>query len=159
LNKTEIGYNANSTDSLYYTATIVTEDLMSPIGNGFLLNLPKVMGNQVSFYDEGERIHSVYSRVGKVYNHTIEFVIPDGYEVQGIDNLIFDRNYYSSVDGESKWISSFVSTAEIVDGVLTVKVHEFYEEGLFPKSEIDQFKSVVNAAYEFYIAQIKVVQK
>ncbi len=157
--KTEIEYNANSTDSVYYSGTIVTEDMLSPIGNGFLLNLPKVIGNQVSFYDEGTRIHSVYSRVAKIYDHTIEFEVPDGYEVQGIDNLVFDRNYYSEVKGESKWISSFVSTAEILDGVLVVNIHEFYEEGLFPKEEIEQYKSVVNAAYEFYIAQIKVVKK
>ncbi|MCJ8292499.1 MAG: hypothetical protein HRT58_05150 [Crocinitomicaceae bacterium] len=156
--KTEIGFNANSKDTVLYTGTIVTEDMLSPIGNGFLLNLSKVIGNQVSFYQEGERIHSVYSRAAKIYEHTIEFVIPDGYKVQGIENLVFDRNYYSAVAGESKHISSFVSTAEIVDGVLKVEVHEFYEEGLFPKKEIDQYKSVVNAAYEFYIAQIKVVQ-
>lgn len=156
--KTEIGFNANSKDTVLYTGTIVTEDMLSPIGNGFLLNLSKVIGNQVSFYQEGERIHSVYSRAAKIYEHTIEFVIPDGYKVQGIENLVFDRNYYSAVAGESKHISSFVSTAEIVDGVLKVEVHEFYEEGLFPKKEIDKYRSVVNAAYEFYIAQIKVVQ-
>lgn len=156
---TAIDLNANSSDSVIYTGKIVTEDMLSPIGNGFLLNLPKVMGNQVSFYDEGERIHNVYSPRAKIYDHTIEFVIPDGYEVQGIENLVFDRNYFSAVDGESKHVSSFVSNAEIVDGVLTVKVHEFYEEGLFPKKEIDQYRSVVNAAYEFYIAQVKVVKK
>ena len=156
--KTEIRFNANSKDTVLYTGTIVTEDMLSPIGNGFLLNLSKVIGNQVSFYQEGERIHSVYSRAAKIYEHTIEFVIPDGYKVQGIENLVFDRNYYSAVAGESKHISSFVSTAEIVDGVLKVEVHEFYEEGLFPKKEIDKYRSVVNAAYEFYIAQIKVVQ-
>lgn len=157
--KTDIELNANSKDSVIYTGTIVTEDMLSPIGNGFLLNLPKVIGNQVSFYDEGERIHNVYSGTAKIYDHTIEFVIPDGYEVQGIENLVFERNYYSAVEGESKHVSSFVSNAEIIDGVLTVKVHEFYEEGLFPKSEIDQYRSVVNAAYEFYIAQVKVVKK
>lgn len=158
-NKIEIELNANSKDSVYLQGTIVTEDMLSPIGNGFLLNLPKVIGNQVSFYDEGKRTHKIYSETSKIYDHTIEFVIPEGYEVQGIDNLIFDRNYYSAIDGESKWISSFVSTAEVVDGVLIVNVHEFYEEGLYPKKEIDQFKAVVNAAYEFYIAQIKVVKK
>ncbi len=157
--KSEIGYNANSKDSMIYTGTIVTEDMISPIGNGFLLNLPKIIGNQVSFYDEGKRTHNVYSPVAKVYDHTIEFVIPDGYEVQGIENLQFDRNYYTAIDGEAKWISSFVSTAEVKDGVLLVNVHEFYEEGLYPKHEIDQYRAVVNAAYEFYIAQVKVVQK
>jgi hypothetical protein len=157
--KTEIGYNANSTDSVYYSGTIVTDDMLSPIGNGFLLNLPKVIGNQVSFYDEGKRIHNVYSGAAKIYDHTIEFVIPDGYEVQGVDNLIFDRNYYSAVEGVSNWFCSLVSSADIVDGVLSVSIHEFYEEGLFPKKEIEQYKSVVNAAYEFYIAQIKVVKK
>lgn len=155
---TEIGLNANSTDSVIYLGIIETEDMISPIGNGFLLNLPKVIGNQVSFYDEGARTHQVYCREAKVYDHTIEFVIPNGYEIQGIENLIFDRNYYSNVNGESMHISSFVSTAEIVDGILYVNVHEFYEEGLFPKNQIELFKSVVNGAYEFYIAQIKLVK-
>ncbi|MFK7784975.1 MAG: hypothetical protein AB8B56_07660 [Crocinitomicaceae bacterium] len=157
--KSEIGYNTNSTDSMIYTGKIVTEDMISPIGNGFLLNLPKIIGNQVSFYDEGTRVHNVYSPVAKIYDHTIEFVIPEGYEVQGVENLQFERNYHTEIDGESKWISSFVSKAEVKDGVLHVDVHEFYEEGMFPMSEIDQYRSVVNAAYEFYIAQIKVVQK
>lgn len=61
--------------------------------------------------------------------------------------------------GESIWVSSFVSKAEVKDDVHTVTVHEFYEEGLFPKKEIDQYRSVVNTACEFYIAQVKVVQK
>jgi len=155
---TDISLNTNSVDTVIYSGTITTEDMLSPIGNGFLLNLPKVIGNQVSFYQEGERIHSVYSKTAKIYDHKIEFVIPDGYAVEGIDNLVFDRNYSREVDGETKVISSFVSDAEIANGVLTVNVHEFYEEGLFPKEEIDQFKSVVNAAYEFYITEIKVVQ-
>lgn len=157
--KTEIGYNANSTDSCIYTGNIKTEDMISPIGNGFLLNLPKVIGNQVSFYDEGIRIHNVYSPVAKIYDHTIEFVIPEGYTVQGIENLEFMRNYYTKINGEETWVSSFESKAEVINGVLTVTVHEFYEEGLFPKHEIEQFKEVVNGAYEFYIAQVKVVQK
>ncbi len=157
--KTEIGFNTNSKDSMIYTGTIVTEDMISPIGDGFLLNLPKIIGNQVSFYDEGVRIHDIYSPVSKVYDHTIEFVIPEGYEVEGIENLEFDRNYYSAIDGESKWVSSFVSTAEVKNGVLFVNVHEFYEEGLYPKHEIGQYRAVVNAAYEFYIAQVKVVRK
>jgi len=134
------------------------KDRITKIGDDFLLNIPKVIGNQLSFYDDGNRTHKIFSRRAKVYEHEIRFIIPEGYSVNGTENLEFEYNYSTTIKGKVFQVSSFVSTAEIKENVLIIQVNEFYEEGLFPKSEIKDYRSVVNAAYEFYISEIKLLK-
>lgn len=202
--------NFQSADTVKYSGVLKGTDLLSSIPNGFILNPGKVIGSQTSFYDNEERKTRVYLPESKVYEHLIEVQIPEGYTVEGLDNLQFERAFKASKrwgyqeitssrnqgelstdestdsvkvedvlkieegqtltedDLEIKEDSSadsgvmaahFKSVANLDEGVLKIRVNEFYLEGFYPKEEIESLQNVVNAAYEFYIAKIKLVKE
>ena len=54
--------------------------------------------------------------------------------------------------------ASFKSKVTVENNVVHIEIHEFYVEGFYPKDQIEELQNVVNAAYEFYIAKIKLVE-
>ena len=159
-------------DTLFYSGVLKGNEILSSIPNGFILNPGGIMGTQVSFYDSEQRISEVYIPESKVYEHRLIVEIPEGYTVEGAENLEFDEKYFT----EKRWLygetrsdvdaldateptAEFVSTVTQEDGKLIIDIHEFYVEGFYPKETVEELKEVVNAAYEFFIAKIKLVQQ
>ncbi|MFT5779051.1 MAG: hypothetical protein ACI837_002008 [Crocinitomicaceae bacterium] len=161
-----ISYNSRPKDSLSFRGLIQTEDMLTAVGSDYLFNLTKVIGSQSSFYGNSERSQDLYLEAAKIYEHKIKFIIPEGYELEGVDALDFDRSYFSMIKAKGsaeksvlELIASFNSTASIWEGVLTVNVYETYEEGFYPKEDLQAFQNVINAAYEFYTVKLKLTKK
>ena len=154
----DLSLNVLSSDSLHFIGELKSDEIASAIPNGYLMNLTKVIGKQTSFYEEGGRQRRVYISTSKVYEHKIQFVIPQGYTLENIKNFEFNKEYVTSVDGSDKVIASFKSEARIDGNMLTIDVYEFYEEGLYPKEDLDVYREVINAAYEFYISNVRLVR-
>ncbi|MFT5779052.1 MAG: hypothetical protein ACI837_002009 [Crocinitomicaceae bacterium] len=163
-----ISHNNVLGDTLTFKGHIQTEDMLTAVGSDYLFNLTKAMGYQSSFYDESDRTNDLYIQSAKVYEHEIKFIIPEGYTLEGTDALEFDRIYETDVEVESsgeaveksgETIASFKSTVRIQDGILNVKVVETYEEGFYPKEDLQAFQNVINAAYEFYSVKLKLTKK
>lgn len=152
-----IELNFMTKDSLHFIGKLVSDELATAVPNGYLLNISGAMGNQMSFYQEGERNRNLYINESKVYHHDFHFAIPEGYKLENIENYEFDKKYIP--EGETEPVAAFESKVEVVDGVLNITVHEYYQEGLYPKEDVVVFQSVVNAAYEFYIAKVMLVKE
>jgi len=166
-----IDLNFGSSDTVYYSGVLKGSDILSSIPNGFILNPGGIMGTQVSFYDTENRVSDIYVPESKMYDHTIIVNIPDGYTVEGTENLEFDEKYFANKrwlygqtpDGVTEEemedpIAQFVSTVEVKDDQITIHIDEYYVEGFYPKEGLEDLQNVVNAAYEFFIAKIKLVE-
>ena len=166
-----IDLNFGSSDTVYYSGVLKGNDILSSIPNGFILNPGGIMGTQVSFYDTEDRISDIYIPESKMYDHTIIINIPEGYTVEGTENLEFDEKYfvnkrwlYGQTAGDVEEeeladpIAQFVSTVEVKDNQLIIEIDEFYLEGFYPKEGLEDLQKVVNAAYEFFIAKVKLVE-
>lgn len=166
-----IDLNFKAEDTVYLSGTLSGGELQTSIPNGFIFNPGAVLGVQTSFYDTEERVGDVYISESKMYDHTIIVKIPEGYGVEGTEKLVFDEKFEpktrwlygakkqykeDAVDGP---IAEFVSEVNIVDSEIRIHIKEFYTEGFYPKEGVEELKNVVNAAYEFYIAKIKFVEK
>jgi hypothetical protein len=153
----DIILNQMTEDSIHFIGDLISDEMVSTIPNGFILNLSRAIGGQSSFYEEGERQRRIYVSNSRVYEHNIRFIIPDGYELQNIENYRFDRNY--TPVGADTPVAAFESKAQIRDGVLELYVYEFYQEGMYPKEDLEAYRSVINAAYEFYIAKVVLIKE
>jgi hypothetical protein len=164
--------NFQSKDSVFYSGVLKGNDILSTIPNGFILNPGGIMGTQNSFYDSENRVADLYIPESKVYEHNIIVTIPEGYTVEGTDNLAFDHKYFA----EKRWLydetseevdileegiatAQFVSEVTVSDSQISIHIYEYYVEGFYPKEGIEEFQKVVNAAYEFFEAKIKLVKK
>ncbi|GAB5419113.1 MAG: hypothetical protein Crog4KO_06210 [Crocinitomicaceae bacterium] len=168
----DIALNFQSKDTIYFSGVLEGDGILSSIPNGFILNPGGIMGTQTSFYDTEDRIADIYLPESKTYEHTITINIPEGYKVEGTENLEFDEFYFASkrwLYGETEEdakatefgqpVAKFVSTVETNDQQIRINITEFYVEGFYPKDGLEDLQSVVNAAYEFFIAKIKLVKE
>ncbi len=168
----DIALNFLSKDTVYFSGVLEGDGILSSIPNGFILNPGGIMGTQISFYDTGDRIADIYLPESKTYEHTITINIPEGYKVEGAENLEFEEFYfakkrwsYGETEEDAKAtelgqaIAKFVSTVETNDQQIRINISEFYLEGFYPKEGLEDLQSVVNAAYEFFIAKIKLVKE
>lgn len=159
-----VDHNFYEKDTLEFSGTIESDDLLNPISDGLLINFPMLIGAQAGFYSKELRQNRIYIRESKIKENIIKFQIPEGYKLQNIENLIFSKEYAPDNPDlyEQKCmypVAYFTSTAIILDGELTITVHEFYEEGVYPKADIARFQEIINASYEFYIAKVILIKK
>ncbi|MCH2225363.1 MAG: hypothetical protein MK066_11400 [Crocinitomicaceae bacterium] len=151
-----IDLNVFSVDTLSFSGDLISEDLLSPIPNGYIVGVTKLIGKQGSFYDKEERNSlKVYADDSKVYDHEIVLTIPKGYTIEDINNHVMSA-VCNSEDG--RVIASFESKARIEDGNLIISVYEFYIEGEYSNSILEDYRKVVNAAYEFYISKSRLMK-
>ncbi|XOV67636.1 MAG: hypothetical protein ACFHU9_00425 [Fluviicola sp.] len=166
-----IDLNFNSSDTVFYSGVLKGSEMISNIPNGFILNPGAVIGTQTSFYETEERISEIYIPESKTYKHTILVNIPEGYAVEGTENLEFDEKYHTEQRwlygetrddakplGSSENTAEFISKATIEGDHIRIEIDEYYIEGFYPKEGMAELQKVVNAAYEFFIAKIKFVE-
>ena len=103
-------------------------------------------------FKEVERVNPIEINFPNEYSYEIEFLIPKGYKVLTIDNLIKDRKYIS-VDGNVT--AQFKSSANIVNNKLTIKISEYYKSFKYEKNRYNEFRDVINTAAEFYESNIE----
>lgn len=118
------------------------EGLIKKAGNNYLVSVGKLIEGQVNLEkDELERDSDIYMPYPRSFNHNIVFNIPDGYTVEGIENL--------NVDVTTDY-GGFVSTAEINnDGQLVFKSHKYYSTNFVPVDGWDAMKTFLKAAEDF----------
>ena len=135
----DIGVN-----SLSYTGKLKTTSLMEKAGNRYLFKIGELIGPQMEMYQESERICDIEHDHNQIYDRTIEFTVPDGYELSGLDELVIDESY----PAENPTIY-FKSSYTQEGNKVVVKVKEEYKKNSFDKSEIEDFRRIINAAANF----------
>jgi len=151
INNYDIDYNFKN-EPLEITSKLETKDLISRVNGKILLNVGKVIGLQSNLFKEVERVNPIEINFPNEYSYEIEFLIPKGYKVLTIDNLIKDRKYIS-VDGNVT--AQFKSSANIVSNKLTIKISEYYKSFKYEKNRYTEFRDVINTAAEFYESNIE----
>ena len=151
INNYDIDYNFKN-EPLEITSKLETKDLISRVNGKILLNVGKVIGLQSNLFKEVERVNPIEINFPNEYSYEIEFLIPKGYKVLTIDNMIKDRKYIS-VDGNVT--AQFKSSANIVNNKLTIKISEYYKSFKYEKNRYNEFRDVINTAAEFYESNIK----
>ena len=126
----------------------LNESLASSAGNLLIVNLGKVIGNQFNLYQETERKQDVDINFAKSYKHKIIFQIPVGFEIESYSDLIIDRK----LDKEQNCF--FKSEVKIVDNQLIVEIIENYESISYPLEKYQEYRNVINAAYDFTKATV-----
>lgn len=140
-----------SMDSVYLKPLIIqgsvstTNSFYNKAGNRYLLKIGEVIGEQMEMYQDEERKLPVQNEFNRIYERSIKFEIPEGYNVRNLDDLNVD--IFHQENGEK--IMAFVSNYEIKDDLVTVSIKEYYKQLDFPVEDFDQFRKIINAAADF----------
>jgi hypothetical protein len=131
----------------FNTEVQVKETWLENAGKNYIITLGKVLGNQTNLYQETERTQAIDLLFPRKYEHIINFLIPKGYSVSKLENLIFKKEIK---DSENKIIGKFSSSAKVEGNNLKISIEEFYDFTHLEKEKYNEYREVINAAYDFY---------
>lgn len=127
-----------------YEGKIRTTTLLEKAGNKYMFKIGETIGQQAEMYQEKERKLDIEHDHNMIYERKISFTIPEGYKVAGLEKLDMNE-VYPVEDPKIGFVSSYT-----VDGnEVVVNVNEYYNEMQFDKSEINDFRRIINAAANF----------
>lgn len=155
LENLDMSNNYNNTPFVVNSKATANEDFTEKAGKLILVNLGKVIGKQTNLYQETERKFDIEINYAKTYKHKIIFSIPKGYVIESYKDLIIDRK----MTGDENKNCSFKSTASIEGNQLTVEILEIYNAITYPKEKYQEYRNVVNAAFDFSKAVLVLKKK
>lgn len=118
-------------------------------GSNYMLEIGKFIDQQVEIkQEEKERDFDIYLPFARSYKYLLRVEIPEGYEVQGIDQLTND------VQNET---GGFSSTAKIEGNQLVVESYKYYSHNFEKKENWPLMVDFLKAAHDF--SQKKVLLK
>ncbi|WEK34648.1 MAG: hypothetical protein P0Y53_19350 [Candidatus Pseudobacter hemicellulosilyticus] len=138
--------------NLKYSESFVLADMTSSAGNDLLVPLPSLIGRQASVRKEEERTRRTLP-IDLGYPRTmswrIEFTIPAGYTVKGLESLT------NVVDNEC---GSFNSKATLNGDKVLLEVRKMYKGRRFDVAKWPQLLTMIDAAYNFSQAKLVLVK-
>ena len=145
--KTENTKLTDATDNkpLTISASLHTADLLDKAGNKLLFKVGELIGSQVQMYQEKTRQLPADVQYPHVLYRKIKFEIPEGYTIKNLNDLNIDIQYKPA----AVVTMGFVSSYKVTGNVLDIEVMETYREILYPLSQFETFKKVINAAADF----------
>jgi len=136
-------------DSLVFIEKYSLGDIVKRVGENYMLEIGKLIGSQIELGEnEMERDKDFYIKYPSTKEYKINFTMPDGYSIQGLDKLSVN------VGNET---GSFVSTAKMEGNLLKVTVEKIYKQNYQPKENWSKMVDFLEAAYDF--TQVKVLMK
>jgi len=135
---------------LKYQEKFTLKKLLSKAGKNYVFSVGELIGDQIKL-DENElrgRQTDIYIPVARTLENTITVIIPDGYTVDGLQEL------NTSVDNES---GAFVSAAKVEDNKLIITTKKLYKKNFDKKEAWANYIAFLEPAYKF--SQAKVVLK
>jgi len=147
-------YNVENTAfSNYYenkplniTASISTPHLVEKAGNKYLFKIGDVIGRQVEMYQEKERKLPIDLSFPHSLKRTITMQIPEGYKIANPEAVKIEVLHKTA---QNENAMGFVSNYTINGNSIVITINEYYSEIHLPKTEIEPFKKVINAAADF----------
>ena len=135
---------------LIYDEQFELENLANKAGANYLLSVGKLIGAQVALKEEEikERKGDVDMSRARTFNYHIEFTLPEGYQVEGLEGLVYQ------VDNE---YGAFTSKAEVKEGLLVIDTRKEYKNSHVALENWPQMVEFLEAAYDF--TQKKVILK
>ncbi|MBL6448436.1 hypothetical protein JMN32_19135 [Fulvivirga sp. 29W222] len=130
-----------------YTCNTDASGAIKKAGRNYLVNIGKFIDGQIHLSDEErkERKYDVYDSYARSFEYRIEFIIPEGYEVQGLEKL--ENNVENATGG-------FTSAAKIDGDKLIIESKKYYSSNFNKKEDWPLMVEFLDAAYNFTQQQI-----
>ncbi|HRK26106.1 MAG TPA: DUF3857 domain-containing protein [Chitinophagales bacterium] len=129
----------------YITSQMVVPSLTEKAGKNWLFKLGNIIGPQVELYQQHERQNDIDMEYPVYYRRTIQFTVPDGYTVKGLETAIID--HFVEQDGVKT--QRFVSGYQVNGKEVTITADEYYQTCSLPRTMYEPFRKVINAAADF----------
>ena len=137
------------TPNTEYSDEFNIENLTKKAGPNYILELPKLIEKQTEITEkQKKRDRDIYMSNARTFVNEINFTIPEGYSVEGLENL--NKDVKNSTGG-------FISTAKVEGNVLKITSKKYYTGNYFPAAEWPKMVEFLNAAVDF--TNVKVLLK
>jgi hypothetical protein len=134
-----------------YTDEFNLENMTKKAGPNIILQLGKLIEKQTDVpEDQKTRTRDVYMDFPRTFLEEISFTIPEGFTVEGIENL--KKKTESDAGG-------FVSNAEIAGNTLVVKTKKYYTKNTYSPADWPKITNFLAAAEDFYNAKLLLKKK
>ncbi|MBI2967171.1 MAG: DUF3857 domain-containing protein [Bacteroidetes bacterium] len=114
-------------------------------GNKYIFKIGELIGPQSELYQEEKRKLDVENDFKRSYHREIEFTVPDGMNVTHLENLMMDVYYEENGDR----VMAFTSSVSRNGSHIKVIIDEYYKKIIYPVSQFEHFRKVINAAADF----------
>jgi hypothetical protein len=126
---------------LEFKTEFTIDGLVKKMGQDYLINVGKLIGGQVNIKDdERERSIPVYQDYNREYVYEFKIQIPDGYKVEGLEQLTYN------VDNPT---GSFISSAKVDGDMLVVNTLKAYKKIEVPAEDWHLVLEFLDAAFDF----------
>ncbi len=126
-------------DKLVFTEEFELQNMIRKAGKKYLVNIPGLVGSQLQIKkEERERKYDINVGYGRSLNWSINFKIPEGYVVEGLNELNVN------IDNE---IGQYTCKAEETDGKVILTINKVYKKPLTPKDKWPDMLAFIDAAY------------
>ena len=115
-------------------------------GPKFLFKVGMLIGPQLELYEKDKRKLPLEFPYSHIYYRTIDFIIPDGYNVSNLNQLKINETYIRNTNDSTM---SFISDYKLENNRVTISIVEFYKEYDYTLSEFEEYRRVANAAANF----------
>lgn len=127
--------------ALIYHEDFTLGDMVLHAGKSLLIKLPEFLTNQLQLTDEQRnRQYDADMRNLRTYNYIIQFTVPAGYKVLGLEELNLQKENETG---------AFISSATLANNVVTIKTSKMYKQLLVKKEDWPKVMEWVDAAYAF----------
>lgn len=134
---------------LSYTNKFELSDMVKIAGDNLLVSVPGLVGEQLFItQDERDRKVDAYMGFPRSLRNIINFTIPAGYKVVGVQNLNMN------IDNEA---GTFAVQASVDGSTLNILVKKIYKQSVIKKEQWPKFLEMLDAAFNF--SQKKVLLK
>lgn len=130
---------------LTVAARIIYRSAVDKAGENYIFNIGKLIGEQVELYQKHTRQQVIDIEFAHELERKIQFVIPPGYVVKGLENLNINIEY--STDNEKSM--GFLSDYTVHGDTVNVHIYEYYTRTVYPLEQYEEFREVINAAADF----------
>jgi hypothetical protein len=141
----------DSAPNTSFSDEYVLENMSKKAGPNLILEIGKLIGMQTEVKEEQKtRTRDIDMNNARSFYYTISFTVPEGYTVEGYENL--NKKVENSSGG-------FSSNAKLEGNMLVVKTKKYYTKNHFPASEWPRMVEFMDAAISFRNSKILLKKK
>jgi len=137
---------AGANPSFQFTSTFVFDNYVKKAGNNYIIEAGKLTGGFLKLDEEArKRTFDVYMPAARSFNYVINFSIPKGYKVKGIDELTMEKQNKTG---------TFSSKSSLNGDVLKIEISRTYANNFEKSADWNLLTEVIDAANEFELRKL-----
>lgn len=129
-----------------YTGTFVLDNYSKKTGENYIIDFGKLIGSDTKLDDEERKRNvDVYMPAARTIKYDINFTIPKGYKLTGIEELNMNK---------SNKAGSFTSMASLTKDVLSVNIKKVYKNNFEKAADWPLLVEMLDATYDLSIKKV-----